>query len=493
VTHPPESLVHFPPFTLDTHRLVLSRDGTPVDLSPRLVELLGFLAAHPGELVSKDALLERFWPDVNVTENTLTRAIADIRKAVGDQPASPRYIQTVARRGYRFVAVVSSASQALPPTPHDAFLDWVKGKLSLEAMDASKLPETIAAFEHAVEAEPGYAPAHAGLANACFLQFEQTRSQNAPNREPLLRAIRHARRACELDHAFGEAWATLGFLLSTAGEVDEARAAARRAAALEPSSWRHQFRLGIASWGEERLRAADRTLALLPDFAPAHFISSMVYVARQAFAPALDIAARAASAQSRQVSAPNPVFPAAGAHWLYGLLRLRAGEIGPAILSFAREMDEANDARVYGAEFRVNAQVAAGFAHLAANDPPGAIEAFRSALEILPRNGRSLIGLSVALSQTSLADEAVVLRPQIEVAIKELIGGGRLSEAALVTAAARAARGDRDGACATLQQLLDGAPPGQVGWIIPIDPALASLRSTPAFERLLAQLASRAA
>lgn len=516
------STLHFPPFALDPRRHVLTRDGGELPLSPHLVDILFHLVSRPGETVTKDALLEEFWPDVHVTENTLTRAIADIRKALGDDSTSPRFIQTVARRGYRFVAPITEhlvsahgtghlardgalgtgnsapnrapgARHREPGTDSDPFREWMRGRLSLESLDATKLPEAVAAFEHMVDATPDYAPAHAGLANACFLQYERGRAENMPNREPLSRATVHAKRACELDQTLGEAWATLGFVLTAVGDVERARAAARRAAALEPTSWRHHFRLAIATWGEERLRAVDRTLALLPDFAPARFLAAMVFIARQAFAPALEAASAGAAAQARQTAHDESPFPAIGLQWLHGLLLLRSGLIGPAITAFAGEIDGAQDARIYGGEFRVNAQVAAGFAHLAARDPAGATDAFRSALETLPRNGRALIGLYQALSQTSLASEAPQLLPQIDRSISELTAGGRTAEAALINAALCAARGDAEGACGTLQRLLDAAPPGQIGWSIAVDPALASLRSHPEFEAILARLAARAA
>jgi hypothetical protein len=77
--------------------------------------------------------------------------------------------------------------------------------------------------------------------------------------------------------------------------------------------------------------------------------------------------------------------------------------------------------------------------------------------------------------------------------VTELGAGGRIAEAAMVRAAALVARGDLDAAGLTLQRLLDAAPPGQVGWLIPIDPALAPLRGVAAFEKISARLASRAA
>jgi DNA-binding winged helix-turn-helix (wHTH) protein len=493
----PQSVLRFPPFALDARRHILTRNGEPLPLSPHLVDILIHLATRPGEIVTKDALLDAFWPDVHVSENTLTRAIADIRKALGDDAAEPQFIQTVARRGYRFIVSLDrdgdAARLAEPVKAEDPFREWVRGRLSLEALDSTRLSDAVTAFEHAVAATPEYAPAHAGLASACFLQFECIRAENAPNRAPLLRAITHARRACELDQTLGEAWATLAFVLTASGEGEEARAAARRAAALEPTSWRHHFRLAVASWGEERLRAVDRTLALLPGFASAQFLAAMVFTARQAFKPAMDAAANGASAQTREAASERSPFPAVGLHWLHGLLLLRDGNIGRAITAFSHEIDRSGSSQIYANEFRVNALVGAGFAHLAARDATGAIDAFRAALQTLPRHGRALIGLHLAFKAADFAAEAAQLLATIDGVVAELAGSHRRGEAALVAAAAHAAREDVDAACRTLQLLLDAAPPGQAGWIIPIDPALASLRSTPSFDRLLSRLAARAA
>jgi len=488
-------VIRFPPFSIDPQRHVLRRGEDDVALSPHLVDILCHLASHGGEIVSKDELLERFWPDVSVTENTLTRAIADIRKALGDDSSAPAFIQTVARRGYRFVAATSRVDPAAIGAANaaaDPFRDWVRGRLSLEALDRSRLPQAIDAFEHAVAATPQYAPAHAGLANACFLQFEITRSRNTPDRAPLARAIEHARRACALDPSLGEAWATLGYVLTANGDVEEARAAARRAAALEPSSWRHHFRLGVASWGEERLRAVDRTLVLLPDFAPARFLAAMVFTARQAFGPAAEAAAAGAAVQSRQALHAGGALPAFGLHWIHGLLMLRNGEIASAVQAFGREIEEANDARIYGVEFRVNAQVAAGFAHIAIRDAGTAAEVFHRVLDAVPGSTRAVIGLYRALDLAGHLADRRQWRGRITATIDELIAGQRHGEAALMSAAAATLDGEHGSALRQLEMLLESAPPGQVGWQIPIDPALADLRSHPGFDRVLALLAARA-
>jgi thioredoxin-like negative regulator of GroEL len=134
-----------------------------------------------------------------------------------------------------------------------------------------------------------------------------------------------------------------------------------------------------------------------------------------------------------------------------------------------------------------------GFAHLAAGDPGGATEAFRLALETLPGQGRALIGLYEALRQMGRAREAEPLLAQVDAAVEELDINQRLSEAALVKAAVEVARGDGDTSYTTLRNLLEQAPPGHAGWLIPIDPALAAVRTHPHYPQLMALLRARAA
>jgi DNA-binding winged helix-turn-helix (wHTH) protein/tetratricopeptide (TPR) repeat protein len=101
----------FGPFVLDGAAYRLYRDGQAVALSPKIIDLLLYLTARPSTLVSKDELFKALWPDVAVTDNALTQAVSELRQALGDDPSSPTYVQTVARRGYRFIAPV----EGLPP------------------------------------------------------------------------------------------------------------------------------------------------------------------------------------------------------------------------------------------------------------------------------------------------------------------------------------------------------------------------------------------
>lgn len=102
----------FGPFTLDTVAFRVHRRGVAVALSPKLVDLLHYLVSRPSTLVTKEELFKALWPDVAVTDNALTQAISELRQALGDDPATPTYIQTVARRGYRFVSPVERGGPA---------------------------------------------------------------------------------------------------------------------------------------------------------------------------------------------------------------------------------------------------------------------------------------------------------------------------------------------------------------------------------------------
>src|SRR5215208_3220596 len=97
----------FGPFTVDPGSYRLLRGSVVVPLSPKIIDLLLYLVTRQSTLVSKDDLFAALWPDVAVTDNALTQAVSELRQALGDDPSNPTYVQTVARRGYRFIAAVT--------------------------------------------------------------------------------------------------------------------------------------------------------------------------------------------------------------------------------------------------------------------------------------------------------------------------------------------------------------------------------------------------
>lgn len=480
-------MIRFGSFQIDPRTWLLTEDGRAIDLSPRLVEILGHIVSREGQIVTKDELLERFWPGVNVTENTMTRAIADIRKAISDDAGAPRFLETAARRGYRYVGGTPSIAPEVDP-----FEEWVKGRLALDSLDAAKLDEAARAFERTAADLPRYAPAHAGLANAYLLQYEMTRSGRAPDRGLLNRAMQAAREASTLDPSLGEAWAVLGYLLCAAGKPQEGQAAARRATALEPDNWRHHYRLAYGTWGEERLRAVDRTLTLMPNFAPARMLACMVLVARGTIDRAGREAAIGADAQRRHQTDHTPL-PAVGHHWLRGMILGSQGDAAGALACFDEEISAAAHGHVYGGEFAVNAHVGSGFTHLSSGDLAAARAAFARALELSPGHPKAGVG-EYAIAMRS-GDHAAAGRScaMVTAASEELMRLDRHAESALVTAGRQIAEGNIDDAVRTLDGLLTTAPAGPAGWIIPIDPMLAAIRDNTATPALFAKLAQRAA
>src|SRR5215470_6323909 len=96
----------FGPFLVDRTRYQVVRDDHVVALTPKLLDLLLHLVDNAGTLVTKEQLLDALWPGANVTDNALAQAISELRDALGDAAGTPRFIKTVARRGYRFIAPV---------------------------------------------------------------------------------------------------------------------------------------------------------------------------------------------------------------------------------------------------------------------------------------------------------------------------------------------------------------------------------------------------
>lgn len=98
-------------------RTLRIEDGTNVlVLEPKVMDLLFALAAAPGEVLDRDELTRRLWPNVHVTPDSLTRLVSKLRSALGDDPRQPATIETVSKRGYRLIADVK-ADSAAPTQP----------------------------------------------------------------------------------------------------------------------------------------------------------------------------------------------------------------------------------------------------------------------------------------------------------------------------------------------------------------------------------------
>jgi DNA-binding winged helix-turn-helix (wHTH) protein len=112
----PDSAVHFGPFLLDDTDDSLWHGSERCHLTAKAMAVLCYLVAHPGRLVRKADLLAAVWPDTHVSDWVLTTCIRELRHVLGDMAKTPRYIATVHRQGYRFIAPVTrGATSPQPP------------------------------------------------------------------------------------------------------------------------------------------------------------------------------------------------------------------------------------------------------------------------------------------------------------------------------------------------------------------------------------------
>jgi len=103
----------FPPFALDLAAGRLLRGSDVIRLRPKAFRVLQYLLERPGQLVSKEELLECNWPGVHVGEHVVKVSVAEIRKALSDAPRTSRFIETAHRRGYRFIGRTETTARSL--------------------------------------------------------------------------------------------------------------------------------------------------------------------------------------------------------------------------------------------------------------------------------------------------------------------------------------------------------------------------------------------
>jgi DNA-binding winged helix-turn-helix (wHTH) protein len=107
----------FGEFELDDHRRLLKASGRPVRLTGQALDLLCLLLERPGEAITREEIHRRLWPDTHVElEHSLDVTVSRLRAVLDDRNATPRYIQTLPRKGYRFIEPVIVQPEALAAT-----------------------------------------------------------------------------------------------------------------------------------------------------------------------------------------------------------------------------------------------------------------------------------------------------------------------------------------------------------------------------------------
>jgi len=139
----------FQSFRLDTANHLLLRGDERVSLTPKAFDVLRYLVERAGRLVTQDELLESLWPETYVNQEVLRKYILEIRKALGDKPDDPEFIETITKRGYRFVAIVTEDDPVAAPILSNS--DFAKDVLPTTTSSAQRLnPELPAELERII-------------------------------------------------------------------------------------------------------------------------------------------------------------------------------------------------------------------------------------------------------------------------------------------------------------------------------------------------------
>jgi len=302
-------------FTLDVGQRRLRDGERVVRLPPKAYDVLVALVRRAGQLVTKSELLEAVWPEAFVEEGILTVHVSALRKALRDSAQPPRYIETVPRSGYRFVATVSLArpehasGSRLLTGLSDALTDRGRarvyelcgnGRAHLLSASMREVPAAVDAFAAAVALDPTYAPAHAGLALAhcarAALRLAAPADAYRDAKTAALRALamdetsadaqvalgtvlffsewdwagaeRSLRRALEMNPEHQQACVVYGRLLDACGRRDEGLAIKLRALAADPRSPLVHVQIALSYWNRREYVAAiewaGRALAIDP-------------------------------------------------------------------------------------------------------------------------------------------------------------------------------------------------------------------------------------
>ncbi len=264
---------------IDTRRLTRGVEERRV--SPKAIAVLRALDSAPDRILSRSVLLDIVWPNVTVGEEVLTHAIAELRRAVGDDTRTPRYIETVHKHGYRLTAPLRSVVAPVTPIVRGPDVSGPASDAILHDLDdyallltatqrferggRRNLEDAARAFTHLTRRQPNSATAHAGLARSLAvldLYFGQGQSGIAE-------ALRASERAVRINRYSPEAQAARGIAFAQAGKVHASRTHFQKAIRLRPDAAETHRLLGHASfnWGDFSLSAVmmEQAARLQPD------------------------------------------------------------------------------------------------------------------------------------------------------------------------------------------------------------------------------------
>lgn len=258
------------------------RGGGETRLSPRAAAVLAALAETPGQVWSRDALLDRVWAGAHVGEEVLTHAIAELRRAFGDDFRAPRYLMTVHKSGYRLMQPVRDAARdeplaelavraGKPLTPAD-YTTYLAATDRCERGGVQNLEAAIDMFAELTHSHPGFAPAHAGLARGLIFLATYYR----PGAHMAASALRHCAIAQQIAAASAEAFATQGFIYAMANDRARSATGFQQSLNLAPRDGETHYLLGLSGVIQGDMRSAALIFEHAAKLKPGDFRSLLI-------------------------------------------------------------------------------------------------------------------------------------------------------------------------------------------------------------------------
>ena len=238
-------ILRFDDFELDVAARELRRKGRKVPLAPQPLRLLTLLAGSPGRIVGRDAIRKELWDSTHVDfEHGVNFCVREIRRALRDRADRPKYIETLPRQGYRFLAIVAGVEK---DSRTEAIVDLrvsladllSEGRRLLREMSVGTLDQGRKIFEEALGLDPGCALAHCGLGATKAMRYI---SRCEPSDLNLARF--HLERATELDPELAEPYPWLCYVYFRCGELEKSLDFGRRAVQLLPGLVHAHYFLG---------------------------------------------------------------------------------------------------------------------------------------------------------------------------------------------------------------------------------------------------------
>lgn len=319
----PNETYLFDEFTLDVTERRLLRGREAVALEPKTFDVLTALVRQAGHLLNKRQLLDEVWPGAYVEEGILSVHVARLRNALG-RAETGRYLETVARAGYRFNAPVATytgparrvANEARDANPQ---IHGFVGEGRTRVLSASyfEIPKAVAAFEEAITLDPTYAAAHAGLALA---RCAQAGLRLLPHAEAFALARASALRALALDDRCADAHAAIGtVLLMNDWDWVAAERAIERALALNANHTEAYVLYGrlldAAGDGRPALAMKMKALERDADSPFVHLEIALSYWHQRNYAQVIERALRALDLDPKHLFAREMII---GAYWKQG-------------------------------------------------------------------------------------------------------------------------------------------------------------------------------